>query len=314
MTARVNNEALLAKIAWKILRKEDTVWQPLIQAKYLKERNLLDYCVKPGDSAIWKGIMKCVDLIKPFLRWQVGNASTISFWHDKWLGCGALRDKGVSIVPSEANLRFSQLFTDTGEWNFDHLLSVIPQEIKERIVESQIQLHEETEDLILQNESANGPFSCQSAYKALQRQSSLFSIPNSPVSWVWKSGYSNKLKHFLWLASQDKLATNLLRRTQNLTDSATCPDCAAPEEYVIHTLHDCPATRSIWKNLLRPAQLHRFISTPTQQWLEENSLRNSFISQELPQTEQKWVFVTGVWEIWKARNTWVFRRKNTMLM
>ena len=99
-TTRLNNEALLAKLAWKILRKEETIWQSLVEAKYLKNGSLLHHQAKPGDSATWKGITRCVDILKPFLRWRIGNGTSILLWHDNWLGNGPLRDQGVHIIPA----------------------------------------------------------------------------------------------------------------------------------------------------------------------------------------------------------------------
>lgn len=57
--ARINNEAMLSKIVWKSLRKEKTIWMDLIEAKYLKGRNILHHSSKPGDSLMWKGVMRC---------------------------------------------------------------------------------------------------------------------------------------------------------------------------------------------------------------------------------------------------------------
>lgn len=56
----------------------------LVQAKYLKETNILHYCSKPGDSPMWKGIANCAQKLNIKFRWQVGNGATILFWLDPW--------------------------------------------------------------------------------------------------------------------------------------------------------------------------------------------------------------------------------------
>lgn len=47
--ARLNNEAMLSKIIWKILKQERSIWLDLIQAKYLKGESLLHYIPRAGD-------------------------------------------------------------------------------------------------------------------------------------------------------------------------------------------------------------------------------------------------------------------------
>lgn len=57
--ARVNNEAMLAKVGWKTTNREKSIWMELIYAKYLKDQSILHYSAKPGDSPVWKEIIKC---------------------------------------------------------------------------------------------------------------------------------------------------------------------------------------------------------------------------------------------------------------
>lgn len=66
--ARINNETMLSKVIWKILRDEKRVWMDLIKQKYLKGKSVLHYAIKPGDSNMWKGIIKCAQRIDENFR------------------------------------------------------------------------------------------------------------------------------------------------------------------------------------------------------------------------------------------------------
>lgn len=61
--ARLNNEALLSKV----------VWMELIQRKYLKGGCIQHYSAKPGDSPMWKGVVKCAQKLSSSFRWRVGG-------------------------------------------------------------------------------------------------------------------------------------------------------------------------------------------------------------------------------------------------
>lgn len=76
-TTRLNNEALLSKMCWKILQQQECVWTDFIQAKYLKNVWLSKYIVKLSDSPTWKGIVRCMALISSFIRWKIGTGKKI---------------------------------------------------------------------------------------------------------------------------------------------------------------------------------------------------------------------------------------------
>lgn len=55
--------------------------------------------MKPGDSPSWKDILCCMELIKPYFRWKIGDGMSISFWYDNWMGNGRLCEKVEFIRP-----------------------------------------------------------------------------------------------------------------------------------------------------------------------------------------------------------------------
>ena len=58
------NQALLAKQAWRLLDSPDSLCARLLRAKYYPNGNLLDTVFPSSSSAVWKGIMHGLDLLK----------------------------------------------------------------------------------------------------------------------------------------------------------------------------------------------------------------------------------------------------------
>lgn len=52
------NEALIAKLAWKIANGADRPWVNLLVAKYCAVSDFWDVEPKPGNSMVWKGILR----------------------------------------------------------------------------------------------------------------------------------------------------------------------------------------------------------------------------------------------------------------
>ncbi|CAN1791847.1 Putative ribonuclease H protein At1g65750 [Linum perenne] len=63
---------------------------------------------------------------------------------------------------------------------------------------------------------------------------------------VWRWRAPNRIRHFLWLAIQQKLLTNDERRRRNMTSIADCEFCRHPTESALHVLRDCSFAREVW--------------------------------------------------------------------
>ena len=63
-SARLMNEALMMKLAYAILRNEDSLWVKILRNKYqCGETGMPIITYKPGSSNIWKGITKIWDKV-----------------------------------------------------------------------------------------------------------------------------------------------------------------------------------------------------------------------------------------------------------
>lgn len=79
------NKALLAKQAWRILNNPNDLWVKFLKDLYFPNNSFIGPKCNNNSSWLWKSIIKCRDLLKKGLRWEVGNEQKIKFWEDKWI-------------------------------------------------------------------------------------------------------------------------------------------------------------------------------------------------------------------------------------
>ncbi|CAN0913523.1 Putative ribonuclease H protein At1g65750 [Linum grandiflorum] len=94
----------------------------------------------------------------------------------------------------------------------------------------------------------SGKFTIRSAYlllKDLQEE-----IPDQRWKGIWKWHGPNKIRHFLWLASHNRLLTNEECGHRHLTNQVLCSFCSANTESCIHILRDCHFARQVWSEVL----------------------------------------------------------------
>ena len=70
---RAFNQALLAKQAWGLLDRPDSLCACLLKARYYPSGQLLDTVFPGSGSEVWKGILHGLELIKKGVIWRVGN-------------------------------------------------------------------------------------------------------------------------------------------------------------------------------------------------------------------------------------------------
>jgi hypothetical protein len=82
---RVFNQALLARQAWRLLTKPDSLCAQVLKAKYYPNGRLEDTVFSANASSTWQAISHGLDLLKKGLIWRVGNGQCIRIWRDAWI-------------------------------------------------------------------------------------------------------------------------------------------------------------------------------------------------------------------------------------
>lgn len=75
------NQALLAKVGWRLLQKDTSLWAKIFEAKYLKGHSILDLKMtsRQGSSSTWKGILFGAELLNKGLIWRLGKGDRVNF-------------------------------------------------------------------------------------------------------------------------------------------------------------------------------------------------------------------------------------------
>ncbi|KAK3199147.1 hypothetical protein Dsin_022562 [Dipteronia sinensis] len=100
------NQALLAKVGWRILQHNNGIWCHLLKHKYLNNKSLTDPDLNKGVvcSSTWRGTAFGAKLISKGLKWRVRDGCQALFWLDNWVPkVGILREQ-ATITLSEDTL------------------------------------------------------------------------------------------------------------------------------------------------------------------------------------------------------------------
>ena len=71
------NLALLAKQAWKLVQKMDSLFYRIYKARYFPTTTFLDAEIGHNPSYVWRSLLSARGLIMASSKWQVGNGETI---------------------------------------------------------------------------------------------------------------------------------------------------------------------------------------------------------------------------------------------
>ncbi|CAH2946199.1 MAG: hypothetical protein PPHERAN_6371 [uncultured Paraburkholderia sp.] len=127
---------------------------------------------------------------------------------------------------------------------------------------------------------------------------------------IWSLNVKKKLKHFIWRACHDRLpvGSNVQKRGVKVDD--ICMQCGEASEIGEHLFFHYRKSKMIWK--LAPISWEGMMSyaeSVKEWWIQHSNSKNCVEFQSrLELTLYLW------WQIWKARNDWVFRgeRKSEM--
>ncbi|CAN1791846.1 Putative ribonuclease H protein At1g65750 [Linum perenne] len=228
-------------------------------------------------------------------RSSIRNGLDTPFWTARWVDSGArLIDSIVGTVADVDTTETVADFTnEDGQWDVSRILEVLPPNVADSVFGMTPPRPNSGEDLWVWGGEANGRFSVKSAYKILLSRPS---IPTSDM-WmsVWRWRAPNRIRHFLWLAIQQKLLTNDERRRRNMTSIADCEFCRHPTESALHVLRDCSFAREVWMRV-------GGFDTSTGSWQRDAA---SWFRQGL-NSDRGLLFGIVCWFIWKMRNERIF--------
>ncbi|KAH9723191.1 reverse transcriptase domain-containing protein [Citrus sinensis] len=295
------NQALVAKQAWRLLQYPNLLVSRVLQARYFRNSSFL--CAKAGANAsyIWRSIMWGRQVIMKGMRWRIGNGKKVAIFSDNWLP----RPETFRLI-FPPSLHVSSVVADLikadNQWDEiklrQHFMDVDTVEILKIPLPA-----EKEEDEVLWHYDKRGNYSVKSGYQLALRSkfpdsTSCTEASHKYWSSLWTLELPEKLKIFMWRASNNLLpsAENLWKR--KVVEEPTCKRCNLRVETISHALLECKAARKIWLQSLFPAPR-----------LEANSqdifstLQN--MAKELRKSDLE-LMVALCWSAWYARNKCIF--------
>lgn len=111
------NQALLAKLAWRIITVPDCLLARVLKGKYCHKGNFLNVELSSACSHRWRGILHGRNLLRDNIGKAIGNGQTTSVWKDSWITLDSNLKPYGPITENTLDLRVSDLLTSDLQWN-----------------------------------------------------------------------------------------------------------------------------------------------------------------------------------------------------
>jgi len=306
------NEALLAKLSWRILTKPTCLLARLLLGKYCHTSTFLESTPPASSSHGWRGICIGKELLKKKLGKVIGSGKQTLLWHEPWL---SLESPSTPMGPPTEishNWTVSNLIsTSTGDWDRTKIQQTLP-EFENEILEIRLS-RLGAKDTFAWLPAKNGSYSASSGYYESIANVAALSITNLPVvdfKWttkIWKVNTSPKTKFFMWKAMRGALPVGENLRARQILEEASCP-FGGEEETTFHLFFTCRFATEVW------------LAAPFKQNINSSlfsSLKDLFEKAKqfvcLPPTGIRlgpllpWL----IWSIWLSRNHLIFKDRHT---
>jgi hypothetical protein len=241
------NLALLAKQAWRLISKPESLCATVLRAKYYSDGDLLEEILKMGSSYTWQSIMCGVNTLKKGYIWRVGDGSKINIWNDARIP-GSHDRKIVTRRGHNLLTHVSDLIDPiTDRWDEELVKQTFWSIDIGRILA--IPLTDPMEDFIAWHYNKNAVFSVKSAYhvewdfqhgQKLRRTNGVGNSTVNPV-WgkLWNLNIAVKVNIFLWKALHATMPCRAILANRHIKISGQCPVCCAGAEDIKHALFQC---------------------------------------------------------------------------
>jgi hypothetical protein len=239
---RVFNQALLARQAWRLIERPDSLCARVLKTKYYPQGNIIDTVFTGNPSSTWTAISYGLELLKKGMIWRIGNGESVRMWRDNWIPHD-FRLKPIGHRGKSRLNRVSSLIDEYGVWKEDLVRKNFPPIDASIILRIKTSPRREADFLAWQPKK-NVVFTVRSAYKLamslMQQEQGCVASSNSPVGdkpiWklIWKSQVPEKVRIFAWRAVHGALATEENKRRRGIHVTGICLVCGREPEDTSH--------------------------------------------------------------------------------
>ena len=306
------NDALLAKQAWRLIQYPNSLFARVMKARYFKDVSILDAKVRKQQSYGWASLLDGIALLKKGTRHLIGDGQNIRIGLDNIVDSHPPRPLNTEETYKEMTI--NNLFERKGSYYFwdDSKISQFVDQSDHGFIHRIYLAKSKKPDKIIWNYNTTGEYTVRSGYWLLTHDPST-NIPaiNPPhgsidlKTRIWNLPIMPKLKHFLWRALSQALATTERLTTRGMRIDPSCPRCHRENESINHALFTCPFATMAWRLSDSSLIRNQLMSND----FEENiSNILNFVQDTTMSDFHKLLPVWLIWRIWKARNNVVFNK------
>ncbi|KAG7585508.1 Ribonuclease H domain [Arabidopsis thaliana x Arabidopsis arenosa] len=299
--SREMNKTLLAKVGWRLLSDDKSLWARVVRSKY-KVGDVHDYTwvVPKGSwSSTWRSVgVGLRDVVARGLRWVPGDGRLIRFWSDRWILEEPLLNWATSPLPNEVmNKKLEDYWIVGVGWDVSQLGPYLPENIMKRLYAVVIKGCPGLGDRLSWSGTSDGRFTVKFAYAILTHDATPRPDMERFFKQVWSVVAQERIRVFLWLTGHQAIMTNVERVRRHMGESDVCQVCRGAVETTIHVLRDCPAMSGIWLRVVPQYRRRVFFEQSLLEWLFDNLRERSRPGEENWTT----LFSCAVWWAWKWR-------------
>ena len=255
------------------------------------------------------------DIIVENSGWAIGDGESLNVWDSARLSLSQKESPMGPAPEALVELKVSDLFlAEKNEWDLAKIRQFLPfEENKIRLLKPSLS---GAPDKLMWLKSATGEFTTKTGYSAalpLHLDQALLPQGNPCFNWkknVWKLHTAPKVKLFVWKTLHGALPVGEQLVARQIKVDGKCKLCGLPES-IDHLFLHCNFAKQVWKSA--PV----WPSIDYSGTIELRSEWNSLCSrQNLPPMGLSMGALTPwiLWQIWKARNSLVFKDKGFMSM
>ncbi|XP_028549678.1 uncharacterized protein LOC110098654 [Dendrobium catenatum] len=235
---------LRARIAWMFLQNNNSLLYKILYKKFGKK--IWDNDVKRGATTAWKIIKDGINYIRPIVRLQVNNGSSININTDKWK-----LDRCLSKWPATCNIseiaekKVSFLMEEDGKWNLEILSEFFLADMIELIQQMKTgeNNREDSLELIRTNTGKTIAALCEEANNL--NNDGKYSKHN----WLKKLKLNQRVYLFWLRALNGALPTNNWLCYRRLAVNSNCPRGCNENEDLEHVMIKCNKMVDLLQNL-----------------------------------------------------------------
>lgn len=244
------NDALLAKVSWRILQSPSCLLARTLMRKYCRSSSFLDCSVSASASHGWRGICLGRDLLKSQLGKVIGSGTETLIWNEPWI---SLSSPTTPMGPPTEQSQFMTvnqlIFPITKTWDREKIQLILPQYESEILALRPSKIG--TSDRFVWLPSNSGTYTAKTGYHAAATKNTpTIKPPSSPadINWnkeIWQLKCSPKIKFFLWKVLKNALPVGNNLKARGINPTASCPFCGE-DESCLHLFFHCSFAKQVW--------------------------------------------------------------------